>query len=68
MYIYYIQVHIEATVTFENNQKLMSLKSIVLPVFYQLYTVTSKICQKWNRNPQAGGGSLTIEICMGRNF
>ena len=23
------------------------------------------VSQKWNKNPQAGGGSLTSEICVG---
>ena len=36
--------------------------TVVLPVFYQVYYNISQI---WNRNPQAGGGSLTFEICMG---
>ena len=36
--------------------------TVVLPVFYQVYYNISQI---WNRNTQAGGGSLTFEICMG---
>ena len=50
----------------KNKENLMIFKkhtcTAVLPVFYQVYYNISQIS---NRNPQAGGGSLTFEICMG---
>ena len=63
MYVY-IPAQSQDAITFENNQKLMIFSKNSIVCFLLGVHVKYSVSQKWNRNPQAGGGSLTFEICM----